>query len=233
MLSSAQAALNMRILLVEDETELREALARRLRAQGHAVDEAGDGGTADGLLLVYKYSVIVLDRMLPDGDCLVRLRRWRAQGLSTPTLMLTARDQVVDRVEGLEAGADDYVLKPFAMDELLARVAVLARRDSTPLPSVMHVGDLEIDSARHAVTVAGVGVPLRPKEYALLYLLASKQGRVVSRSQIIDTCWDQAHEPMSNVEEALIASLRRKLGIPGLIKTLRGSGYMLEAPDRA
>ena len=219
----------MRILLVEDEVELREAIARRLRAQGHAVDEAGDGETADYLLGLYEHTVIILDRMLPDGDSTSRLVAWRRRGVSTPVLFLTARDQVADRIAGLEAGADDYVLKPFAMEELLARVAVLARRHTDPMPSVLRIGSLEIDCGRREVRVKDVLVPLRPKEYALLYLLATKLGRAVSRSEIIDACWDEAHEPLSNVEEALIASLRRKLAIPGAIKTVRGCGYMLES----
>lgn len=219
----------MRILVVEDEPELRRAIVRRLRAQGHAVDEAEDGETAEYLMSVYEHSVVVLDRMLPDGDSLDRLRQWRHCGCRTPTLVLTARDRVPDRVEGLEAGADDYLVKPFAMEELLARVSALSRRRLLPTPSVLCVDDVELDTGRREVRRDGVLIPLRPKEYTLLELLMTREGRVVSRAEIVDACWDEAHEPLSNVEEVLVASLRRKLGPPTLIRTVRGAGYVLEA----
>lgn len=218
----------MRVLVVEDEKELRHAIARRLRAQGHGVDEAGDGETAEHLLSVYDHSVVILDRMLPDGDSLQRLASWARRGLRRPTLVLTARDRVADRVEGLESGADDYLVKPFAMEELLARVAVLARRQELPEPSVIRIADLELDSGRREVRRAGVLIPLRPKEYSLLALLVTRAGRVVSRADIVDACWDEAYEPLSNVEEVVIAALRRKLGSPSIIRTVRGTGYIIE-----
>jgi two-component system copper resistance phosphate regulon response regulator CusR len=222
----------MRVLVVEDEKELREAIARRLRAQGHAVDEAADGSSAEYAMSVYGHALVILDRMLPDGDAVDRLALWRSGGNQVPVLFLTARDRVGDRVRGLAAGADDYLVKPFAMEELLARVAAIARRGSAPRPSRLRVGDLELDSARREVRRAEVLLPLRPKEYALLELLMTRFGRVVSREEIIDCCWDEAHEPSSNVEETLIASLRRKLGEPALIRTVRGAGYILEENDR-
>ena len=223
----------MRILVVEDEPELRQAIVRRLRAQGHAVDEAPDGGEAEAALRVYEYAVIVLDRMLPDGDSVERLQRWRRAGKATPVVLLTARDRVEERVEGLEAGADDYLIKPFAMEELLARVATLTRRQEAPAPSVRVLGDVEIDAGRREVRRAGVLIPLRPKEYALLELLTASAGRVVERREIIDACWDEAHEPSSNVDESLVASLRRKLGKPSPIRTVRGAGYLFEATEDA
>ncbi len=221
----------MRILVVEDEKELREAIGRRLRAVGNAVDEVDCGSSAHEQLAVYDYAIVILDRMLPDGDSLQHVLHWRKNGITTPILFLTGRDSVQDRIEGLEAGADDYLVKPFAMDELLARVATIARRGPTPTPSVLQIADVEINFGRREVRRKDVLIPLRPKEYALLELFASRRGRVVSRTAIIDACWDEDHEPLSNVEESLVASLRRKLGKPSIIRTVRGTGYLLEEPD--
>ncbi len=218
----------MRVLVVEDQLEIRRAVGRRLRADGHGVDEAGDGGSAESFVSTYRYDVIVLDRMLPDGDALGLLQDWRARGVAAPVLFLTARDQVADRVDGFDAGADDYLVKPFAMDELMARVTAIARRGATTRPSRVTIGDLEIDFARREVRRAGVLLVLRPKEHALLELLATRAGRVVSRREIVASCWGEDHEPLSNVEEVVIAALRRKLGRPPLIRTVRGAGYLLE-----
>ncbi len=222
----------MRVLVVDDESELRRAIARRLRAQGHGVDEAEDLETANHYRRVTPPEVVILDRMLPDGDAVDQLQRWRQDGWATPVILLTARDQVADRVEGLSAGADDYLVKPFAMEELLARVASIARRHSDPAPSVVRWDDLEIDTGRREVRRGGVLIPLRPKEYSLLDLLVRKAGQVVSKSDVIDACWDDTHEPLSNVEESLVASLRRKLGKPNPIRTVRGAGYLLERNSR-
>lgn len=218
----------MRVLVVEDQIEICQAVGRRLRAEGHGVDEAGDGGTAESFVSSYRYDVIVLDRMLPDGDALELLQRWRSRGVATPVLFLTARDLVEDRVDGFEAGADDYLVKPFAMDELMARLTAIARRGATTRPSRARIGDLEIDFGRREVRRAGVLLTLRAKEYALLQLLATHVGRVVSRGEIVASCWGEDHEPLSNVEEVVIAALRRKLGRPPLIRTVRGAGYLLE-----
>jgi len=218
----------MRILVVDDQVELRGAIARRLRTEGHGVEEAGDLGTARHLLGAFEYGVMVLDRMLPDGDAVAQLARWRRAGVRLPILLLTARDRVEDRVEGLKAGADDYLVKPFAMEELLARLTALGRRREAPGLSLLVFGELEIDSGRRELRRAGVLIPLRPKEFSLLELLASRAGRVVTRSEIIDCCWDESHEPSSNVDENLVASLRRKLGKPSPIQTVRGSGYLFE-----
>lgn len=220
----------MRVLVVEDQEELRAALVRRLRTDGHGVDEAADGATAESFVQSYRYDAIVLDRMLPDGDALERLEEWRREGMSAPVLFLTARDRVEDRVAGLGAGADDYLVKPFAMDELLARLSAIARRGPAPRSAVVGVGDLEIDAGRREVRRDGVLLPLRPKEYAILELLANHAGQVVSREQIVSSCWGEDHEPLSNVEEVVIAALRRKLGKPSPIRTVRGAGYLLEEP---
>lgn len=219
----------MRILLAEDHAELRAAIARRLRAMGNSVDEVADLHSILHYLQAATYDVAVLDRMLPDGDSISALRCLRSAANRTPILLLTARDHIADRVEGLEAGADDYLVKPFAMDELLARIGVLARRGTLPRSQIVQVADLELDSGRREVRRAGVLIPLRPKEYALLELLATRLGRAVSRSDILDYCWDVQESPASNVEETIIASLRRKLGDPPLIMTVRGMGYKLDA----
>lgn len=218
----------MRVLVVEDEPEIRRAVAGRLRSAGYGVDEAEDGGAGESFVETYAYDVVVLDRMLPDGDGLTFLERWRATGLQAPVLFLTARDQVEDRVDGFAAGADDYLVKPFAMDELVARVAAIARRGSAIRPNRLDIGNLTIDLARREVKRDGVLLVLRPKEYTLLQLLAGRAGQVVSRREIVTGCWGEDQEPLSNVEEVVVASLRRKLGKPALIHTVRGAGYLLE-----
>lgn len=218
----------MRILVVEDEDELRQAIARRLRAHGYGVDEAADPETADEQLFVNDYATVILDRMLAEHDAIDSLRTWRRRGHSTPILLLTALDRLEERVEGLEAGADDYLVKPFAMEELIARVAAISRRQSTPHRTILREGDLEIDTGRREVRRNEILIPLRPKEYSLLELLARRKGRVVSRAEILEACWDDLHETTSNVEEVMIASLRRKLGSPAVIHTVRGAGYLFE-----
>lgn len=218
----------MRILLAEDHTELREAIARRLRALGNSVDEVASLREIRTYLNGAHYDVGVFDRMLPDGDSLTLLQALRTAANRTPILLLTARDRIEDRVEGLQVGADDYLVKPFAMDELLARINVLARRGEPLRDTILRVADLEVDSGRHEVRRAGVLIPLRPKEYAVLELLAVRNRRAVSRNDILGYCWDTLESPASNVEETIIASLRRKLGEPVLIKTVRGHGYKLD-----
>ncbi len=206
----------VRILVVEDQPELRAAVVRRLRAE------------ADLLFRAHDYALVVLDRGLPDGDGLDSMRRWRRAGSSVPVLVLTARDAIADRVSGLADGADDYLVKPFAMDELVARVAVIARRGVAGSEQVSRVGDLELDHGRAQVRRAGVLLPLRPKEFAVLAYLCARPGRVISRAQLREACWDEGHEPGSNVEEVVVSALRRKLGPPALIRTRRGLGYVLD-----
>ena len=221
----------MRVLVIEDDEALRGAIVRRLRAQGYAADEAERLLEGAELGAVNDYDLVILDRLLPDGDSLEELRDWRLAGLRAPVLFVSACDTVADRVAGLERGADDYLTKPFAMEELLARVAALVRRGEAAVAPVLEIGDLTVDLARQEVERGGTLLTLRPKEYALLRLLASRAGTVVSRAEIIEHCWDRNHEPMSNVEESVVASLRRKLGSPALLHTIRGSGYMLEVRD--
>ncbi len=218
----------MRILLVEDEAVMRASVARALRADGHAVDEAGTRADAELELRVNDYGLVILDRGLPDGDGLQSLRRWRQRGLKLPVLVLTARDAVGDRIEGLDTGADDYVVKPFALDELRARVRSLSRRAPELTPVVIELGDLQLDTARAQVRRGGVLLPLRTKELAVLQVLLERRGRVVSREQLREACWDAEHEPGSNVEEVTVSALRRKLGKPPIIRTRRGLGYVID-----
>jgi len=218
----------VRILLVDDHSTLRTALAASLRAAGHAVDEAGTRQEAELQVGLHEFGLIVLDRGLPDGDGLDSLRRWRATGVGSPILVLTARDAVADRVEGLDAGADDYVVKPVEPAELLARARSLARRGPTTRALVLRRGDVEFDLARSEVRRAGVLLPMRPKELAVLQVLMERSGRVVTRTQLREECWDDSRDSDSNVEEAAVSALRRKLGAPPLIRTRRGLGWVFD-----
>ena len=219
----------MRVLILEDDGDLRGAIARRLRGEGFAVDEARDLPDAERLLGWATFDCLVFDRMLPSGDALDLLSTLRRDSHTTPVLFLTARDALSDRVDGFEAGGDDYLVKPFATAELVARVSSLCRRSGETRPAIVSVGDLEIDSARREVRRSGVLLPLRTKERCMLEQLAFAAGTVVSRSALIAHCWDEEHDPWSNVVDVHIASLRRKLGEPTLIHTIRGEGYRLES----
>lgn len=216
------------MLIIEDEAGLREGLTVALRVTGFSVDAAA--GLAQGRAFAgdHRYDCVICDRMLPDGDGLSLLDdQWRRES-RTPVLILTARDAIRDRVDGIERGADDYLTKPFAMSELLARVKMLCRRRENPIPAVVEAGDLEIDTARREVRRRGIVLSLTSKEFAVIELLASRTGRSVSREEITESCWDQLTEPMSNAVDVVISQLRRKLGEPSPIRTVRGVGYILE-----
>ena len=217
----------MRLLIVEDDDELRGALERRLRASGFAVDAVADMPAADEALDLNGYACLVLDRAVPSGDTIELLRRRRAAGSTVPALFLTAKDAVAERVRGFEAGGDDYLVKPFATEELVARVRRLCRRVAAETPPVLTVGDLAVDQARAEVRRAGTLLPLTAKEFAVLVELAARPGEVVSRAELIERCWDEQTDPLSNTVDVHIASLRRKLGDPPLIATVRGLGYRL------
>jgi len=220
----------MRVLIVEDDRVLRGALERRLRGSGFAVDAVPDRAGAEFAIDVNRYDCLILDRAVPDGDTIDLVRRIRAARTATPVLFLTARDSVAARVEGFEAGADDYLVKPFAMEELIARVRRLCRRSVDATPVLLEVGDLVVDQAGAAVRRGGILLTLTAKEYAVLVELASRPGAVVTRTHLIETCWDEMTDPMSNTVDVHIASLRRKLGSPPLIHTVRGIGYRMSAP---
>ncbi|MEM1331948.1 MAG: response regulator transcription factor [Actinomycetota bacterium] len=219
----------MRVLVVEDDPDIRVSVERGLVGAGFAVDTAGSLDDADVQLEVNSYDCLVLDRMVPGGDTLRLLADRRTGGDSTPALFLTARDAVEDRIDGFEAGGDDYLVKPFALDELVVRVRALCRRRDALAPSTLVLDDLEIDRARAEVRRDGVLLPLTVKEQAILEQLAGNAGSVVSRTQLIEHCWDERHDPMSNVVDVHVSSLRRKLGEPSPIRTVRGLGFVLES----
>lgn len=217
----------MRILIIEDEAGLREGITVALRVSGFAVDAAADLRQGRQLARAHRYDCVVCDRMLPDGDGLEILdESWRTDQ-EVPVLILTARDAIRDRVDGIERGADDYLTKPFAMSELLARIRMLCRRRGAA-PAVVSVGDVEVDTARREVRRAGVVLSLTAKEFAVIELLASRPDQVVSREEITAHCWDRLTEPMSNAVDVVVSQLRRKLGDPTPIRTVRGTGYILE-----
>lgn len=213
---------------MEDERGLSDGISAALRVTGFAVDAAGDLRSARALAAQHRYDCLICDRMLPDGDGIQILQEdWRVEQ-GVPVLLLTARDSLRDRVDGIERGADDYLGKPFAMSELLARVKMLCRRRESITPSVLRIGPLEVDTNRREVRKDGVVLSLTAKEFAVLELLASRPGQVVSREEITEQCWDRLTEPMSNAVDVVISQLRRKLGEPSPIRTVRGAGYILD-----
>jgi len=220
----------MRILVVDDEEILAGAVADGLRDEAYAVDVAFRGEEADTLMRANRYDLVVLDWGLPAPSGLELLGRWRREGNATPVLMLTGRSGLEDKVSGLDTGADDYLTKPFAFDELLARVRSLLRRRSRPLVAFLEAGDLVMDRSAHAVHVAGEPVDLSPKEFAILeYLLAHKE-QVVSRTELSEQVWDDSFDAMSNVVDATVYRLRKKIDGERerrLLHTLRGVGYVL------
>jgi DNA-binding response OmpR family regulator len=222
----------MRVLLVEDSKRLQATVGVALRRSGYAVDVAGNGEEGLWLAESNDYDVIVLDIMLPKLDGLSLLQRLRKEGNATHVLLLTAKDTVEDRVHGLHHGADDYLIKPFALKELRARVEALCRRAYGTKQPRMVVADLEIDTVAKQVFRAGQPVKLKPREYLLLEYLARRRGQVVTRSDIEAHIYDGEVDLMSNVVESAISSLRKKIGAPNpapLIHTRHGFGYMLEA----
>jgi two-component system response regulator MprA len=215
-----------RVLVVDDDPPLRRMLERTLVAEGFEVTLAPDGGAALVAAERSAPDVIVLDVAMPGLDGLAVCRRLRGKGLPTPILMLTARDAVPDRVAGLEAGADDYLVKPFAVQELIARIRALTRRRSDAGPLVSY-SDLTLDRQTRAATRAGRAVELTGREAALLELLLTASGRTVTRERALEEIWDGAAEP--NVVDRYVTRLRRKLGEPQLIRTVRGAGFALRA----
>jgi len=220
----------MRVLVLEDDPELGAEVAGGLRSVGYAVDLVTTIADADLSVAVNGYDCLVLDRILPDGDGLGLVRALRAAGSRLPVLMLTALDTVGDRVSGFTEGADDYLVKPFAFAELAARVGALCRRADQPRPAILRAGGLELDTARKRVRRDGVLLSLGAKEFAVLELLMVRAGQVVSRTDLIEHCWDEQADPVSNVVDAVIAQLRRKLG-PPVISTVRGAGYLIDEPS--
>lgn len=220
----------MRVLVVEDYAVIRDGLVQALTRDGFAVDATGDGTEGKWYAESNDYDLIVLDIMLPGCDGLEILRHLRAKGKTAPVLLLTARDDVDDRVRGLDLGADDYLAKPFAVKELLARVRALTRRRYGTRNPLIRIADLEIDTSSRQVRRGGQDISLTPREYALLELLALKTGQVVTRDEIWEHLYAFADDATSNVVEATVARLRRKLGNDNdaaLLHTRRGFGYVL------
>jgi DNA-binding response OmpR family regulator len=222
----------MRLLLAEDDPQLRESLARGLREQAFAVDTVADGERAIVQAAVHAYDALVLDVLMPRRDGIAVCRELRGRGSHVPILLLTARDAVEDRIAGLDAGADDYLTKPFAFGELLARLRALLRRRGDVLPTLLVVGDLAVDTRGQSVTRGGQPIPLTAREYTIVEYLARNAGRLVSRTELTAHVWDENHDPASNVLEVYLSRLRRKLGgdaQPPLLHTRRGAGVVLAA----
>ena len=222
----------MRVLVVEDEPKMAGLVKRGLEEEGIAVDVAGRGEDAVWMAGSTEYDVVVLDVMLPGFDGFEVCRRLRTDEVWTPVLMLTARDAVEDRVTGLDGGADDYLAKPFAFDELLARLRALARRGSAERPAVLEAGDLRLDPATRRASRGDVEIALSQKEYALLETLMRRPGVALSRLQLLEHAWDDTYENRSNVIDVYIRYLREKIDRPFVtdtIETVRGVGYRLRA----
>ena len=219
------------MLIVEDQPKLAALLARGLREEGHAADVAERGEDAAWMALAARYDAIVLDIMLPGIDGFETCRQLRQRDVWTPVLMLTARDAVGDRVIGLDAGADDYLTKPFSFEELLARLRALNRRTPAERPVTVEVGDLRLDPAAHRVWRGQTELELSAKEFALLELLMRRPGNVLTRGQLLEGAWDMAYERRSNIVDVYIRHLREKIDRPfgsDTIETVRGVGYRLK-----
>jgi len=220
----------MKILIVEDTEKLAKYMKQMLEEETYAVDVVGDGKTGERRILNGSYDVVILDIMLPEQDGITTCKNVRAEGDTTAILMLTAKSEVEDRIEGLDGGADDYLVKPFAMEELLARIRALLRRPTSTLQDELRVLDVSLNSNTRTVTVAGVSPGLTQKEYTILDYLMRNAGQVVTREQLIDHCWDFAYSAFSNITDVYIKQLRRKLGgsHEQYIKTIRGIGYTFQ-----
>ncbi len=223
----------MRILVVEDDVKMAALLRRGLVEEGFAADIAATGDDAIWMGQATEYDAIVLDVMLPGADGFEVCRHLRDDGVWSPVLMLTARDAVLDRVAGLDAGADDYLAKPFSFAELLARLRALARRPPLERPTVLEVGDLRLDPATHQVWRGEQEVGLSAKEFALLETFMRRPGQVLSRFQLLEHCWDYGYENRSNVVDVYVRYVREKVDRPfgaSSIETVRGAGYRLRVP---
>jgi DNA-binding response OmpR family regulator len=224
----------MRILLVEDDRIIATAVEEALVVSHYAVDCVSDGVSADEMVAVNSYDVILLDWGIPGRSGIDLLRSWREQGIEVPVLMLTGRVEVEDRVDGLNSGADDYLTKPFSVAELLARVRSLIRRCDRSLQMHLVAADVAMDRSAHQVTVGGEAIELSPKEFALLEYFLHRVGEVITRAEIAEHVWDDAFDPMSNVIDVTVHRLRRKIDngfATALLHTVKGFGYVLK-PER-
>ncbi|MBI0025682.1 response regulator transcription factor [Bartonella sp. M0187] len=226
----------MKVLVIEDDREAARYLEKALSEAGHSADVAGDGETGETLAENGNYDVMIIDRMLPKKDGLSVIMALRAKGIETPVLILSALGQVDDRVTGLRAGGDDYLTKPYAFSELLARIEVLQRRKNPKeAETVYRVGDLELDRLAHTAKRAGQDIVLQPREFRLLEYLMRHAGQVVTRTMLLENVWDYHFDPQTNVIDVHISRLRSKIekgfDTP-LLQTVRGAGYMLKAVDK-
>lgn len=223
----------MRLLLAEDDPQLADYVLAGLRQEGHVVDHLSDGGSAFAMMMDSSYDVAILDRMLPGLDGLSLVKSLRAASIQTPVLFLTALSGVSDRVEGLESGGDDYLTKPFAFSELLARINALSRRQAPhPVNASLRVGDLTLDRMTRTVTRADKILDLLPKEFLLLETLMRNKNRIVTRTMLLEQVWDFSFDPKTSVVETHISRLRNKVDKEfetALIKTVRGVGYRIDA----
>jgi DNA-binding response OmpR family regulator len=226
----------MRVLLIEDDRKAAKLLSKGLHEEGFVVDVAATGEAGEEQAFVNEYDVIVLDWLLPGKDGLAVCQALRARDVTTPILMLTARHSLADRVSGLSTGADDYLTKPFAFAELLARIRALLRRARVARPPVLRVTDLTLDPANRRVTRGGVKIGLTSKEYTILEVLMQNAGETVSRTRLVERVWDEASEVLDNLVDVHVSHLRKKIDRePGssLIQTIRGFGYRLGIPESA
>ncbi len=223
----------MRILYAEDQEELREVTCKRLQKE-HSVDACGDGEEALDYLAVYEYDIVLLDIMMPKMDGLEVLKKMRQQRMMTPVILLTAKGDVEDRVKGLDMGANDYLVKPFAYEELLARIRVWTRSGGQQLTSILKVGELEMDTSKHVVRRNGREISLTEKEYRILEYMMHHPGQLLTRGQLEERAWDSGFEGGSNVVDVYIRYLRRKIDEGydvKMIQTVRGAGYRLKGGD--
>jgi DNA-binding response OmpR family regulator len=224
----------MRVLLIEDDRKAAKLVAKGLQEEGFVVDVALTGEEGEEQAAVNEYDVIVLDWLLPGKDGIAVCRALRARDVSTPILMLTARDSLADRVSGLSTGADDYLTKPFGFAELVARIRALLRRSRLVRSAVLRVSDLTLEPATRRVTRAGISLALTSKEYAILEVLMRSPGEIVSRTRLVEHVWDEASEVIDNLVDAHVSHLRKKIDRGGsvpLIHTVRGFGYRLGPPE--
>lgn len=224
----------MQVFLLEDDEDSASFVIKGLKELGHEVVWIADGAQAVSAILGSSFDVLVLDRMVPSLDGLSVLRAVRAAGCDIPSLVLTARSRTVDKVEGFEAGADDYLVKPFAFQEFVARLNALARRSrSAPIQSVLKAGDIEMDLIARTVTRAGRDVLLQPREFTMLEYMMRNAGKIVTRTMLLDHVWELGFDPKTNIVETQVSRLRAKLDegcLTSGIRTMRGAGYMIAAP---
>lgn len=226
--------LNVKLLVIEDDQQTSQYVVKGLTEEGHTVDAVSDGLEGFELASTRAYDVLIIDRMVPGMDGLSMVKALRRAGMEARVIFLTALGTIDDRVEGLEAGGDDYLLKPFAFSELNARLNALARRPhATTAPTILRVADLEIDIVRRSVVRAGKVIDLQPREFRLLEYMMRNAGRVLTRTMLLERVWDFHFDPKTNVVETHLSRLRTKIDKPfqsRLLRTIRGSGYMLDAP---